>query len=117
MFMSISFASNHLALVAIAGGIVSAGMNTGIEDFLNALIDKEIFKIRETLLQSLIASCTVGLLLGIIYYAFALYGFPESNMTSIQIISLFTLFFGLGNPLLGTAIKLFYSRLLAKNDV
>ncbi|MEO1671168.1 MAG: hypothetical protein AAFR77_10355 [Cyanobacteria bacterium J06631_2] len=113
--MSITFLSKHLALVAVAGGIASAGMNTGIEALLNALIDQENLKVRETLIRSIIASSTVGLLLGIIYYAFALYGFPEKNMTPIQLISLFTTFFGLGNPLIGAAIKLFYSSFLAKD--
>ena len=112
--MSITFLSEHLALIALIGGIVSAGMNTGIEDLLNALINKENLNIRETLLKSAIMACTVGLLLGVIYYAFALYGFSEKNMTPIQLISCFSTFFGLGYPLIGAAIKLFNSR-LAKN--
>ena len=109
--MAIRFLSEHLALVAMAGGIISAGINTAIEDLLDALIDKENFKIRETLSKSAIMSCTVGLLLGIIYYAFALYGFPEKDMTPIQLISCFSIFFGLGYPLIGAAIKLFNSQL------
>ncbi|MEM8677540.1 MAG: hypothetical protein AAGF83_27325 [Cyanobacteria bacterium P01_G01_bin.67] len=36
--------------------------------------------IREMLLKCLIASFTVGLVLSIIYYAFAVYGFSESSM-------------------------------------
>ena len=92
-------------------------MNTAVEDLLNNLIDQETLKIKATLLKCLIASCTVGLLLGVIYYAFAKYGFPESNLTPIQIIFLFILLFGLGNPLLDAVIKMFYSRIIAKNDV
>ncbi|MEM8717994.1 MAG: hypothetical protein AAGE84_01625 [Cyanobacteria bacterium P01_G01_bin.39] len=77
--MLVSFASNHLALVAITGGTISAGLNIGLKRLLDTLIDQKAFKIRAILLQSLIASFALGLLLSVIYYAFGVYGFPESR--------------------------------------
>ncbi|MEM7758850.1 MAG: hypothetical protein AAF298_12100 [Cyanobacteria bacterium P01_A01_bin.40] len=115
--MFIPLASNQIALVAVAGGMISALLNTGIEDLLNTLIVNKTLIIGEMLLKCLIASFTVGLVLSIIYYAFVVYGFSESSMSSIQIIVLFTFYFGIANPLLGVALKLLYSKLLAKNDV
>lgn len=108
--MFTSFASDHLALVAIAAGVISASLNTVIEDLLDKLIDRETFKIREALVKCLLAGFTVGWLLSVIYYAFAIYGFPESSMTPIQIIILFALYFGLINPFLGIILKLLYRR-------
>ena len=108
------FSSEHLWLVAISGGMISAGMNTVLEDLINALIDRENLEIRTTLLKSAIATCTVGLLIGIIYYAFARYGFPESSLTPMRLIFWFTIWFGLGNPLLSATIKL-VNRLWTKN--
>lgn len=111
-FAFIPLASVHLAIMAIAGGMASAAMNTGIEDLLYSLIDKEDLNIRQTLAKSLITSFTVGLLLSVIYYAFAVYGLTESSLTPVRLIFYFTIFFGLGYPLIGVVIKLFYSRLL-----
>lgn len=108
--MFVSFASNHLALVAIVAGVISASLNTGIEDLLDKLIDQETLKIRETSGKCLLAGFTVGWLLGIIYYAFAIYGSAESSMTPIQVITLFALYFGSINPLLGIILKLLFRR-------
>ena len=107
------FLTEHIFLVAIVGGVISATSITGIGDLLSVAIDKETWKIRETLSKCLIASCTSGLLLSVIYYAFAMYGFPESNMTPVQIIVLFTCCFGLGFPLLDVILKLVNRKLLA----
>lgn len=111
--MLVSFASNHLALVAITGGTISAGLNIGIKRLLDTLIDKKALKIRETLFQCLIASFTIGLLLSVIYYAFGLYGFPESRMTPIQIIAIFTLCVSFGDPLLDAILRLLNRKLFA----
>lgn len=59
------------------------------------------------------AGLTLGLLLAVIFYAFALYGFTESRLTPLTIIALFTLSIGLGYPLLGVILKLINRKIFA----
>lgn len=104
--MLVSFLSNHLGLVAIAAGILSATVYSGLENLSDTLILKRAFEVKTTLLMSITSGCTTGLLLAIIYYGFALYGFTESNLTPVQIMVLFASSVGLGYPLLGVILKL-----------
>lgn len=71
---AISIASNHFALVAVAGGMSSACLNSAIEDIFDVFINKtQTLEIKTILLKCLISSLTIGLLLGIIFY-------PESHV-------------------------------------
>ncbi|MEL6442373.1 MAG: hypothetical protein AAFQ80_24395 [Cyanobacteria bacterium J06621_8] len=115
--MLISYLSSHVALVAVMGGIVSAVFHRGIEDLLFPLVNQNAtWNLRETFVKCLVSGLILGPLLGVIYYAFALYGFPEKELTPIQIIALFTLFFGLFYPLLGIVLQLLISKLFPNLD-
>lgn len=104
--MTIFVTSNHIALAAIAGGIFSAFLISAIEDLLDKFIYRtQEIEIKTILIKGLISSFTVGLLLSIIFYAFAVYGFPDKEFTPIQLITIFTLFFGFGYPLIGVTLK------------
>ena len=115
--MLISFLSSHVALVAVTGGTMSAIFNTGIEDLLSPLIDQDsTLDIRVNFSKCLVSGLTVGLLLSIVYYAFAQYAFPDKEMTPIQLIALFTLVFGLVYPLLSVLLQLLHSKLFTSHD-
>lgn len=106
--------SNHVALAAIAGGIISALLNSVIGDYVDVCIrHNRQFNLKTTLAKSLISSLTLGLLLSIIFYAFAVYGYPNARFTHVQIVALFTLCFGLGYPLLDMAIASIRSKIFA----
>ena len=118
MFISIS--SDNVALLAIAGGTSAAFFNSAIENLLDKFLLKSSTVANKVILQvALLSAVTVGLLLIVIFYAFALYGFPEKNLNPIELIAIFTIFWGLGYPLLGGVVKVvnrsIYSRFKAKS--
>ena len=93
--------SNHIVLAAIIGGTISAGSNSVIGDLSNVFVHQtQQLDIKSILSKSIVSSLTLGLLLSAIFYAFAMYAYPNAIISSVQIIELFTLFFGLGYPLL-----------------
>ena len=99
--MNIFAPSNHIALAAIAGGITSAGLNSAIADYVDVSIRRtHKFDFKTALSKFIISSFTLGLFLSVVFYAFAMYAYPNASLTRVQIIALFTLCFGLGYPLL-----------------
>ena len=112
--MNIFAPSNHIALAAIAGGTISAGLNSLTTDFADVFIrHAQKFDLKTMLLKSLLSSFTLGLLLSVIFYALAVYGFPNAKISTVQIIALFTLFFGLGYSLLDMLMALIRSKIFA----
>ena len=112
--MNIFTLSNHVALAAIAGGIISAVLNSVIGDYINVSIrQNQQFNFKKTLTKSLVSSLTLGLLLSVVFYAFAVYGYPNARFTHVQIVALFTLCFGLGYPLLDMAIASIRNKIFA----
>ena len=112
--MDIFILSNHVALAAIAGGITSALLNSVIGDYVDVCIrGNRQFNLRTTLAKSLVSIFTLGLLLSVIFYAFAVYGYPNARLTHVQIVALFTLCFGLGYPVLDMAIASIRSKIFA----
>ena len=99
--MDILALSNHVVLAAIVGGTISAGSNSVIADLANVyVLNTQPLSIKSMLSKSVISSLTLGLLLSVIFYAFAVYAYPNAIITPVQIIELFTLFFGFGLSLI-----------------
>ena len=112
--MDIFASSNHIAQAAIAGGIVSAGFNVVMSDFVDVFIRRTTeLDLKTTLSKFLLSSLTLGLLLSVIFYAFAMYGYPNANISKVQIIALFTLCFGLGYPTLDMLLALIRKNIFA----
>ncbi|MGD1918387.1 MAG: hypothetical protein ACFCAD_05555 [Pleurocapsa sp.] len=112
--MNIFTPSNHIALAAIAGGMTSAGLNSVIADYVNVSIrHTQSFNLKTALSKFLISSFTLGLLFSVIFYAFAMYAYPNASLTPVQIIALFTLCFGLGYPLLDMLMALIRNKIFA----
>lgn len=112
--MDILALSNHVVLAAIVGGTISAGSNSVIADLANVyVLNTQPLNIKSILSKSVISSLTLGLLLSVIFYAFAVYAYPNAIITPVQIIELFTLFFGLGYPLLDLFLALIRRELFA----
>jgi len=112
--MDIFASSNHIAQAAIAGGIISAGLNSVIGDYVSVSIRQaQEFDFKVMLVKSLISSLTLGLLLSVIFYAFAMYAYPNAKLTPVQIIALFTLCFGLGYPLLDMLLASIRNKIFA----
>lgn len=112
--MNIFAPSNHIALAAIAGGTITAGLNSAIMGYVDAFIrHTQKFSTKEIVAKSLVSSFSVGLLLSVIFYAFAIYGYPNASLSPVQIIGLFTVCFGLGYPLLDLIIALIRNKIFA----
>ncbi len=112
--MNIFAPSNHIALAAIVGGITSAGLNSAIGDYVSVSIRQaQEFDLKAVLVKSLVSSLTLGLLLSAIFYAFAMYAYPNASITPVQIIALFTLCFGLGYPLLDMMMAMIRNKIFA----
>ena len=112
--MNIFAPSNHIALAAIAGGITSAGLNSVVADYVDVSIrHTQRFSFKTALSKLLISSLTIGLLLSVIFYAFAMYAYPNASLTPVQIIALFTLCFGLGYPILDMLVAMIRSKIFA----
>lgn len=62
------------------------------------------------MIQALLSAMAGDLLLGIIFYAFAMYGFPEKALKPARLIAIFTIILGLGYPLLGIVLNFIYSK-------
>jgi heme/copper-type cytochrome/quinol oxidase subunit 3 len=106
--------SNHIALAAIIGGMTSAGLNAVIADYVDVSIrNTQKFCLQTTFAKLFVSSFTVGLLLSVIFYAFAVYGYPNASMTPVQIIALFTLCFGLGYPILDMLMAMIRNKIFA----
>ena len=112
--MNIFTLSNHVALAAIAGGIISAVLNSVIGDYVDVSVRRNRkFELKTTISKSIVSSLTLGLLLSVIFYAFAVYAYPNARFTPIQIVALFTLFFGLGYPLLDMLVASIRNKIFA----
>ena len=112
--MDILALSNHIVLAAMIGGTVSAGSNSVIGDLADVYVrHTQQLNIKTILSKSLISSLTLGLLLSVIFYAFAVYAYPGALISPVRIIELFTLFFGLGYPLLDLFLALIRRELFA----
>ena len=112
--MNIFTLSNNVALAAIAGGIISAVLNSVIGDYIDVSIRRDRpFNLKSTLAKSLISSLTLGILLSVVFYAFAVYGYPNARFTHVQIVALFTLCFGLGYPLLDMLVASIRNKIFA----
>ena len=99
--MNLFALSNHVVLAAIIGGTISAGSNSVIASLADVyVLHTQQLDLKSILSKSLISSLTLGLLLSFVFYTFAVYAYPNAIITPVQIIELFTLFFGLGYPLL-----------------
>ena len=112
--MNILTPSNQIVLVAILGGMITASLNSVIMDYVNIFIRQtQKFNLKTMLSKSLLSSMTLGLLLSVIFYAFAVYGYPQATIAPVQIIALFTLFFGLGYPLLDMLLAMIRNKIFA----
>jgi|GEM_PF-2509841 len=113
--MDIFALSNQIVLAAIVGGTISAGSNSVIADLADVFVrhTQQEFNFRSILSKSLLSSLTSGLLLSAIFYAFAVYAYPGAVITPVQIIELFTLFFGLGYPLLDLFLAIIRQEIFA----
>ena len=112
--MDIFASSNHIAQAAIVGGTISAGLNSIIGDYVNVSIRQaQEFDLKTAFSKLLLSSLTVGLLLSVIFYAFAMYAYPNASMTPVQIIALFTLCFGFGYPMLDMLVAMIRNKIFA----
>lgn len=112
--MNIFALSNHIVLAAIIGGTISAGSNSVIVDLADVFVrNTQQLDLKAIVSKSLLSSLTLGLLLSAIFYAFAVYAYPNAVITPVQIIELFTLFFGLGYPLLDLFLAIIRRELFA----
>ena len=112
--MNIFALSNHIVLAAIIGGTISAGSNSVIADLADVFVrHTQQLDLKAIVSKSLLSSLTLGLLLSAIFYAFAVYAYPDAIITPVQIIELFTLFFGLGYPLLDLFLAIIRRELFA----
>ena len=83
--MRLAIISDNVALLAIAGGTSAAFLNSTIENLLDKfLLKSSTVEDRVILYMALLSAMTSGLLLSVIFYAFALYGFPEKNLKPIE---------------------------------
>ena len=109
--MRLSIISDNVALLTIAGGTSAAFLNSAIANLLDKfLFQSSTVEDRVILYMALLSAMTVGLLISVIFYAFAISGFTEKNLSPIELIAIFTIFFGLGYPLLGIVLKLIRSK-------
>ncbi|MCC0176987.1 hypothetical protein I4641_08355 [Waterburya agarophytonicola K14] len=112
--MDIFASSNHIAQAAIAGGIISAGLNSVIGDYVNRSIRQaREFDFKVVLVKTLVSCLTLGLLLSVIFYVSAVYAYPNASITPVQIIALFTLCFGVGYPILDMLIATIRNKIFA----
>ncbi|KST65242.1 hypothetical protein [Mastigocoleus testarum] len=104
--------SNNIIVFAITGGCFCAILSSVIDDVFEIFIVKNrTINIRKILSKYTISIFTLGLFLGLIFYAFAL-----KENKPIQMIILFTVSFGLVAPILSKLIVLFYTQLFSKKQ-
>jgi len=114
--MKFSIVSENVGLLAIAGGTSAAFFSSAIENLLDKfLLKSSTVEDRAILYMALFSAMTFGLLLSVIFYAFALSGFPEKNLKPTELITIFSIYFGLGYPLLGIFLKLILSKFKAES--
>ena len=103
--------SNNLVLIALAGGCLCAVFSSIIDDLFKIfIVKKSSINIKQIVTKCAIYRLTLGLLLSVVFYAFAL-----KETEPIKIIFILTIGFGVIIPILSKLLVFFYSKIFAPN--
>ena len=100
--------SEKIALTAVLAGILTAVFNSVFEGFSTR---KRTVNFREVVNRCLLTGCTLGWLIGVIFYAFAL-----TEAKPIRMIITYSIILGVFAPGLSSLLILAYSKLFSKKE-
>lgn len=104
--------SEKMAVTAVLAGILTAVFSSAINSVFETFVTrKDTVNFREIINRSLLTGCTLGWLIGVIFYAFAL-----TEAKPIKMIITYSMILGVVAPGLSSLLIFAHSKLFSKNE-